>query len=356
MNVLGVTIARLLTRTLLAGLVLILLVSCETISYYGQAAKGQLSLLISRKEIQSLLNDETLNEDARRKLALILEAREFAEEHLHLEPGSSYLSYVELDRPYVVWNVFAAPEFSTRAKTWCYPIAGCVSYRGYFSEERAREFADSLEQEQLDVYSGGVDAYSTLGWFDDPLTSAVLRRSDDALVTLLFHELAHRLVYLPGDTTFNESFATFVEQEGLRRWLQVHPHPGLMLELEREASIDRAFVALVSRYRDELDRLYSQSLDDEAMRVAKAKVQDALREEYEVFREQWDYRGYDRWFAGPLNNAQLGTVASYNDLVPGFARLLEKSEGDLARFYAEVTEVSKLSPEERAQLLGETGL
>lgn len=352
----SISIGRFLCRVLLAAVVLILLVSCETISYYGQAAKGQLSLLMNRRDMQSLLSDESLSQETRRKLALILDAREFAKDNLLLEPGQSYLSYVELDRPYVVWNVFAAPEFSTSAQTWCYPIAGCVSYRGYFSEHGAREFADSLEKEQLDVYSGGVDAYSTLGWFDDPLTSAVLRRSDHGLVTLLFHELAHRRVYLPGDTTFNESFATFVEQEGMRRWLQVHPQQGLIAQIEREAQIDQAFVMLVSRYREKLDALYAESLDEATMRKEKGLVQEALREEYADFREEWDYRGYDRWFAGPLNNAQLGTVASYNDLVPSFARLLDKADGDLARFYAEVTQLSKLGAEQRAQLLSEAGL
>lgn len=349
-------VVRLSFRVLLAALALLLLVSCETISYYGQAAKGQLSLLMGRQEIESFLEDESLPQQTRHKLTLILEAREFAENMLLLEPDNSYLSYVELGRPFVVWNVFAAPEFSTNAQTWCYPIAGCVSYRGYFSEQSAREFADSLERQHLDVYSGGVDAYSTLGWFNDPLTSAVLRRSDNDLIALLFHELAHRRVYLPGDTTFNESFATFVATEGLRRWLQVHPQQGLIAQIEREALIDQAFVALVSRYREKLSTLYSESLNEEAMRLEKAQVQDELREEYRVFRDEWDYRGYDRWFEGPLNNAQLSTVASYNDLVPAFARLLEKSEGDLARFYAEVAEISKLSSEQRKELLSESRL
>ncbi len=344
------------SRALLAVLALTLLVSCETVQYYGQAAKGQLSLLWSREDIHVLLRDASLSADTRRKLSLILEAREFANDTLLLEPGASYLEYVELDRDYVVWNVFAAPEFSTRAMTWCYPIAGCVAYRGYFSEQRAKRFAAALEKQNLDVYSGGVDAYSTLGWFDDPLTSAVLRRSDHALVALLFHELAHRRLYLPGDTTFNESFATFVEQEGLRRWLQTHPQAGLLEQLAREAQIDKAFIALVSRYRDQLDELYAESLDEEAMRVRKKEVQEALREDYRDFREQWDYRGYDRWFAGPLNNAQLATVGSYNDFVPGFARMLAEAEGDLARFYANVTELSKKPQLERDTLLSETSL
>lgn len=356
MNARGAILGRPLPRLLLVVLLLISLFSCTTIDYYGQAAKGQLALLLGAKEIQSLLEDDTTELQTRRKLALIIDARDFARDSLQLEPGGSYLRYVELDRRYVVWNVFAAPEFSTRAQTWCYPIAGCVSYRGYFSAHRARAFADSLERQQLDVYSGGVDAYSTLGWFDDPLTSAVLHRSDHSLVSLLFHELAHRRVYLPGDTTFNESFATFVEREGLRRWLQVHPMPGLLAQLEREVQIDQAFVALVSSYRDKLDTLYAEPLGEEAMRIEKGRVQEALREEYRGFREKWDYRGYDRWFAGPLNNAQLGTVASYNDLVASFAGLLQACEGDLARFYARVTQLTKLAPERRAQLLSEASL
>ena len=352
----GVTLSGRLARATFAALVLLLLVSCETIAYYGQAAQGQLSLLMGRKQIQNLLADESLDQETRRKLALIIEAREFAEETLFLMPGASYLSYVQLDRPYVVWNVFAAPEFSTRPQTWCYPIAGCVSYRGYFSEHKAREFAETLEREQFDVYSGGVDAYSTLGWFDDPLTSAVLRRSDHALVALLFHELAHRLIYLPGDTTFNESFATFVEQEGLRRWLQVHPQQGLKLQLEREVMIDEAFVALVGRYRQKFDTLYGEALDVDTMRAQKELIQEAMRDEYSDFRDEWDYRGYDRWFAGPLNNAQLSTVSAYNDLVPSFVGLLSKLEGDLALFYAEVRELSKLESAQRMQLLSETSL
>ncbi|MCB1664725.1 MAG: aminopeptidase [Pseudomonadales bacterium] len=348
--------ARVFPRLAVLLLLPLVLVACDSVRYYGQAAKGQMSLLWSRRDIETLLKEDSLDAQTREKLALVLDARTFARDALLLEPGGSYLSYVALDRPYVVWNVFAAPEFSTRPVNWCYPIAGCVSYRGYFSEQGASEFAESLRAQNLDVYSGGVDAYSTLGWFDDPLTSAVLRRSGPRLLTLVFHELAHRRVYLPGDTTFNESFATFVEQEGLRRWLALHPQPGLQEQLAREARMDEAFVGLVSEYRERLEELYAQSLDDAVMRERKQKIQHALREDYAEFREAWDYRGYDRWFDGPLNNAQLSTVASYNDLVPAFARLLIESEGDLARFYVRVEEISRLPAAERERLLAETGL
>jgi predicted aminopeptidase len=251
----------------------------------------------------------------------------------------------------VLWNVFAAPEFSTEPTQWCYPIAGCVSYRGYFREEAAQRFAAELTGKGLDVYSGGVDAYSTLGWFDDPLTSAVLRRPDHRLVALLFHELAHQRLYLPGDTMFNESFATFVEREGLRRWLERHPQGGLGEQMAQENRMQEAFVALVTTHRDALKSLYAQVLTTEEKRAGKQAVQDAMRAEYAQLLETWGYNGYDRWFAGPLNNAQLATVASYNVLVPFFEGMLAEADGDLARFYLEVEAIMKLPAAERERLL-----
>jgi len=331
----------------LALVILTLLVSCETVGYYSQAAQGQMSLLLGREQIDSLLRAPDLDAETRRKLQLVLEVREFAAQELLLDPGNSYLSYTALEQPYVLWNVFAAPEFSTEPTQWCYPIAGCVSYRGYFREDAAQRFADSLNAQGLDVYSGGVDAYSTLGWFDDPLTSAVLRRPDHRLAALLFHELAHQRLYVPGDTTFNESFATFVEQEGLRRWLEVNRQGGASEMIAREARMQEAFVTLVSEHRDFLRTLYSQPLDEAQMRAGKQAIQEAMRAEYARLREEWQYTGYDRWFAGPLNNAQLATVASYNALVPFFASLLMQAEGDLARFYAEVEAFTQLPAAER---------
>lgn len=328
-----------------------ILSACETVGYYGQAAKGQMSLLLDRRRIDTLLAQSDLEADTRRKLELVLSARQFAEETLLLPSGRSYLSYVDLQRPYVVWNVFAATEFSTTPVSWCYPIAGCVSYRGFFSEERAQRYANALQGDGFEVYSGGVDAYSTLGWLADPVTSSVLRRADHRLVALLFHELSHQLIYLPGDTTFNESFATFVEQEGLRRWLQENPQDGIAAQIANEENMRREFVALVSEYRNRFDELYASDLSEEQMREQKAALQQALRDEYARLKVNWNYSGYDRWFAGPLNNAQLATVASYNDLVSGFAALLAEVGGDLALFYERVEQLTKLPKEGRDALL-----
>ncbi len=347
---------RIVFRCLCLCAVALVLVSCETISYYGQAAKGQASLLWARQSIDSLLKDTALDTETREKLELVLRVRDFALQQLQLDAGNSYLSYVELNRPYVLWNVFAAPEFSTQALNWCYPIAGCVSYRGYFSEAASIDFAQTLEQQSFDVYRGGVDAYSTLGWFNDPLNSAILRRSDQRLVALIFHELAHQKVYVAGDTSFNESFATFVEQEGLRRWYAAQQQEGIEQALATQAQIEAAFVALVLKYRDRLTTLYAQTMSDEHKRVEKTAVQSAMREEYARFRDQWNYTGYDRWFEGPLNNAQLATVASYNELVPTFAKLLDREQGDLSRFYKAVQELAAMPYEARTELLSQAAL
>ncbi len=342
-----------LLRVGFGAAVLLLLISCDSVRYYGQAARGQISLLLARQDIATLLTDNALDAQTRDKLALVLQARDFAQSDLHLSPGDSYRRFVALERPFVLWNVFAAPEFSISPLTWCYPVAGCVSYRGYFSEEGAERYAQTLRQKQLDVYSGPVDAYSTLGWFDDPLTSAVLRRSDQRLIALVFHELAHRQVYLPGDTTFNESFATFVEQEGLRRWSALHPLPDGEATLVREAEIETAFVALIADYRAQFADLYASDLAPADMREQKQALQQALRSDYEKARDAWGYRGYDRWFEGPLNNAQLSTVAAYNDLVPAFARLLEEAEGDLETFYARVSAIAQMPADARERLLAQ---
>ena len=336
-------------------LVLGLISGCESIAYYGQAAQGQMSLLLARESIAERLSQPSIPDAERRKLQLVLDARAFAERTLLLEAGDSYLSYVELERSFVLWNVFAAPEFSTSPVNWCYPIAGCVSYRGYFAESAAQRAAERLAEDGFDVYSGGVDAYSTLGWFADPLTSSVLRRSEQGLVGLLFHELAHRRVYVPGDTTFNESFATFVEQEGLRRWLQVNSQSAAQEEVSQQLALadstQAQFVVLVTGYRDRLTALYAESLEPMQMRARKDAIRQELRDEYAVLREQWGYAGYDRWFAGPLNNAQLSTVASYNELVPAFAALLKEVDGDLERFYARVMALAELPEEQRQEVL-----
>ena len=337
-------------RFILAALVLLLLASCESVSYYGQAARGQISLLMNTRTIEAMLKQPDLPDTTRSKLHIIQEARKFSATDLRLPVGKNYLNYVELDRPHVVWNVFASPPLSTESRNWCYPVAGCVSYRGYFAEVSANRFADRLIDQGFDVYTGGVDAYSTLGWFNDPVTSAIVARSDHRLAALIFHELAHLLVYIPGDTRFNESLASFIEREGLRRWLLASGETDLYQQFLQDSNRQQEFVALVTEHRARLAVLYESELAEADKLIGKQQIQQDLRDEYQQRRDSWN-GGYDGWFAGPLNNAQLATVASYNDLVPAFARLLENSEGNLDLFYAVVSEMTRLRPQQREEML-----
>jgi predicted aminopeptidase len=253
--------------------------------------------------------------------------------------------------------VFAAPEFSMEPRTWCYPVVGCVSYRGYFNENAARDFASALKSENLDVYVGGIAAYSTLGWFSDPVLNTLLNRQEHQLAALLFHELAHQVIYVRGDTEFNESFATAVEREGQRRWLETSTaDPVKRAELETAIGMERQrqqqFIALVQAATADLRALYASTTDESVLREGKAQRFDRLRADYANLKMQWGgYSGYDAWFAGDLNNAKLATVSTYNNLVPGFTALLAQHSGDLAAFYQRVIDMAALSYDERRQVL-----
>lgn len=329
-----------------------LLISCETIGYYQQAVRGQLGILFSRSDIEALLERPATPAELKQKFRTLLALREFAVEELLLPAGDSYRSYVELNREHVLWNVFAAPEFSLDPVTWCYPIAGCVNYRGYFSQAAAEALAERLARDGYDVYTGGVDAYSTLGWFDDPIYSTVINRPDYQLAELIFHELAHQRVYLPGDTTFNESFATFVEREGTRRWLLSIEDDRAIEAAEQSARRQEQFVQLVGDFQARLQTLFDSDLTPEEKRREKLALQAALRESYGGLKSSWQgYTGYDQWFASSLNNAQLSTVAAYNDLVPAFAALYEQSGESLVDFYQAVKNLAELTSDERELLL-----
>lgn len=334
------------------------MVSCSSVAYLGQAAKGQISLLLAREPIDALLSEQGIDAELRESLTLILELREFAASELGLPVGSSYESYVQLDRDFVVWNVFVAPEFSVDALTWCYPIAGCVGYRGFFSEEAAQASARALEAQGFEVYVGGVSAYSTLGWFDDPVLSSMLARSDLQLASTLFHELAHQVAYARGDTTFNESFASVVEREAMARWLASRGESPRLTEFEQSAGRRDRFTRLVLDARAELAELYSQqpAPGSEALRSAKAELRESLRVEYAALKMTWqDFGGYDAWFAGPLNNAQLSTIATYNGLVAEFECLLRQSEGELPDFFSRVSQLAKADELASTRLLEATG-
>jgi predicted aminopeptidase len=325
---------------------------CTNLGYYWQSIGGQLEIWRRERPIEEVIADPATGEPLRQRLARVLEIREFATRELGLPDNHSYRSYANLGRPFVAWNVFAAPEFSVQPVRWCFLFAGCVSYRGYFSREEAERFAARLAGKGYDVYLGGVPAYSTLGWFPDPVLNTFLHLPEAEIARLIFHELAHQVAYAKDDTTFNESFAVTVEIEGVRRWLAKTADHRATNEFERGERVREAFGRLIERHRERLDALYRSGIAREAMREGKRRILRELVEEYRSLRQGWGgYAGYDGWFVADLNNAQLASVAIYTQLVPAFQALLARGGGDLARFYGAVKALAALPPEERAARL-----
>jgi len=329
-------------RALLLAAACTLLSGCGT-PYLMQAASGQWQVLRQRVPIDTLLADPGTPPALRAHLQEVRAAREFASRELGLPDNKSYRSYADIGRPYVVWNVVAAPEFSVSPQRWCFPIAGCVAYRGYFREQRAREFAASLATRGFDVSVDGVPAYSTLGKFADPVLSSMLRYGDDELAATIFHELAHQLLYVRDDSEFNEAFATTVEDAGFERWLT---HQGASQRLqqfrERQARAGE-FVSLLAQGRARLALLYASGMALEQMRASKAQILTALAADLRAFelREGVSYPLYEEWIAAGLNNARLASVATYFDCVPGFTRLLAQAGNELTRFYAAAGELAR---------------
>jgi predicted aminopeptidase len=319
---------RRLALLILLPAVVPLFAGCESIAYYRQAIGGQLEILSAARPVDAWLADPSTPPDLRARLDLARRIREFASRELALPDNKSYTSYADLGRRFVVWNVFAAPEFSVASKKECFPFTGCVSYRGFFSEEDARRHAERLRAEGFDVYVGGVPAYSTLGWFDDPLLSTFIRYPDAQLARLVFHELSHQLVYAADDTMFNESFAVSVEQEGVRRWLKAE---GREQELQAFDALERRrqqFSLRVKEASARLKEVYRQGLPDDEMRRRKAEEFDLLRKDY------------PNAIPAEPNNAFLVSVALYTELVPEFDALLRES-GSLEAFYARVRDLAK---------------
>lgn len=321
---------------------------CST--YYGQLAVGQLDLLRQREPIAAIIDDPQRDPQLRQRLSLVLQARAFASSALALPDNGSYRRYTDIKRPYVVWNLFATEEFSVAPLTHCFPIAGCVAYRGYYQPGRARGAAALLKAKGYDTLVSGVQAYSTLGWFDDPLLSSMLRWDDERLAGLIFHELAHQRLYVAGDTAFNESFASFVEREGLRQWRASRGLPPFSDAAQRRSA---EFTELMLETRARLATLYASNLDESAMRAAKQAEFTHLRQAYRQLRDgAWKGdRRFDRWMAQPLNNASLLPFGLYDGWVPAFAALFEQVDGDWVRFYARVEALGRLPADERAQRL-----
>jgi len=314
-------------RTGVSLLAAVLLSGCETLAYYAQAIGGQLSLMSRARPVETLLADPATPQALRERLALARSIREFAAQELKLPDNRSYRNYAELDRPSVVWNVVAAAEFSLEAVKSCFPVAGCVSYRGFFARDDAERHAQGLRASGHDVYLYGVPAYSTLGRFDDPLLSTFIRYPDAELARLVFHELAHQVVYVRDDSTFNESFAVAVEREGVRRWLAATGRAaelGAVLELQER---NARFLSEIEQSRARLQALYGMALSPERMRQRKKLELEFLGERL---------KGNARLKGISPNNAVLASFATYTQLVPAFEKLLADEGGNLERFYARV--------------------
>lgn len=326
-------------RSVLALAAVVLLAGCETLSYYRQAIGGHLQVMGAARPLEHWLADPATPPELRGRLEAARAIREFASRSLGLPDNGSYRSYAELGRPYVVYNVFAAPKFSVDPKLECFPFAGCVSYRGFFSEAHARAHADKLRESGYDVHVGGVVAYSTLGWFDDPLLSTFIRFPDSQLARLVFHELAHQLVYAKNDTAFNESFAVVVEEEGVRRWLE---SLGRAEDLERFRATQarrRDFAARIKEARERLRVIYASGVPEKAMLEQKQAEFDRLR------------TSFGAAVPAEPSNAFLLAISLYNELVPGFERVLAES-GSLESFYQRVRELAASERSSRDPLLG----
>jgi len=346
-----------LSQIYLVMLLITTLSGCASVGYYSQAVSGHLSLMMSTQPVSGLIDAPTTPPPLKQKLTLAAEARVFAASRLALPVGDAFTEYAELGRPWVVVNLVAAPEFLLQAHRWCYPVVGCQAYRGYYQLEDARKEEQSLIDKGYDTFIGGVTAYSTLGWFDDPLHTGFTSLSGNRMVALMFHELAHRVVYIGDDTAFNESFATAVELEGLRLWLE---------EKGDDSGFDRALARLRQRNQTltlieaasaRLEALYGQQklLPENELRDRKAEIFQTLEEDYRALSADWSEPGPLGNNPTNLNNANLALFSQYNQYVPAFRQLLRDNEGDFGAFYAAVEALGEQPQDARLRALSRLG-
>jgi len=346
--------ASLPTRTItmpIAGILAALSLSaCSTIGYYGHLAHGEYSMLAARQPIARMIADPTTDAALKARLELAERARAFASDKLGLPRNSSYTSYADLKRPYATWNVFAAAEFSVQAVEHCYLFVGCLAYRGYFDRERADVEAARLQAQGLDTWVGGSAAYSTLGWFADPILNTMLRWDDDELAATIFHELAHQRLFVKGDTEFNESFATFVQYEGLREWRAAR---GLPPDDSAGRKHEDEFEHLVLDTRERLRLLYASALPPDEMRERKREEIERLRAEYARLRDtRWEGKGgYDEWINSGINNAKLLPFGLYRRWVPAFSAIFAQQGGEWAAFYTAAAKIARLDVAPRGEVL-----
>lgn len=318
--------------------------------YYMQAASGQLEVLRNREPIAEVIADPATPPDVVRRLELVQDARAFSVAELGLPDNDSYRTYADLEREFVVWSIFATPEFSLEPKRWCYPIVGCVSYRGYFRESAARREAAQLSDKGLDVFVGGVAAYSTLGRFDDPVLNTMMNWGDTQLVGVLFHELAHQVLYIRDDTGFNESFATAVEEFGVQKYLSDRGKGEAFADYSRQKQFRRDVMSLVNAARDDLATYYSETIDPDEKRLLKEHRIERLVADLRTLLEQ-DGREPGAWLRAPVNNARLVSFSLYEGDLPAFRQMLADCGHELSCFYEEAQRVSELdAPSREAHL------
>jgi predicted aminopeptidase len=345
-----------LARLALLALAAALLSGCGTL-YLAQAARGQWQVSHARKPIDAVISDSRTSPVLRARLAEVRAARQFATRELGLPDNSSYRTYADLQRPYVVWNVVAAPEFSVNPRRWCFPIAGCVAYRGYFAEPGATRFAKRLRAQGFDVFVGGVPAYSTLGKLSDPVLNTMLTYGDTELAAIIFHELSHQVVYVGGDSEFNEAFAVTVEEAGLQRWLKAQGHESELARFRARRQRQQQYLALFIRTRATLASLYAEKIPADLMRERKQAAFASLAQDIHALEQRFGARsGYSDWIEEGLNNAHLASVATYYDCVPGFERLLALHNGNLPAFYGAARDLAGKPRAERHALLCTTSV
>ncbi len=328
------------------------LAGCAQLGYYAQAMQGQMSLMASARPIDTWLADPGVEDRLKTRLRQARDIRAFAAAELGLPDNGSYKSYADLNRPYVMWNVVATPELSLKPLTWCFPVAGCVDYRGYYDKAAAQGFAAGLRAHGHEVRVSGVPAYSTLGWFNDPVLSTFIDYPEAEIARLVFHELAHQVAYAPGDSQFNESFATAVEELGVARWLERHGDQAMRERYQQYRQRKDDFLALLTDHRRQLDAAFAADATDAEKRARKQQIFASMKQQYALLKaERWGgYSGYDHWFADELSNAHFALAATYHDLVPGFRGLYAQLDS-LRDFYSRVKSLAKLDKAQRRAAL-----
>ena len=324
---------------------------CSTLSYYSQSVSGHLALMADSRPISEILIDSGTSPTLKSKLDKVLEIRDYSVTALKLPDNQSYRGYASLDREAAVWSVVATPEFSTQPKQWCYLVIGCASYRGYFSKASAERYIAELQQDGFDVALQPVPAYSTLGWFADPLPSTVINWPVSRIAGLVFHELAHQKNYVPGDSAFNEAYANAVQQYGVERWLKYHEKSVELERWQRYLQRRKAFIELLMKARRKLKQLYAREFDEQKLRRTKVRVFNQLHADYQLLKESWDgYAGYDRWFDRKLNNAHLASVATYEHWLPAFQKMLADAP-NIDAFHRQCDDLAGMNKAERTKIL-----